>query len=54
MRMDRARAPHAVHTHPTEEHLLPLFVAAGAGGAAEPLFRGFQYGTVSLSAYAFQ
>lgn len=49
----RARAPHAAHTHPTEEHLLPLFVAAGAGGAAEPLFRGFQYGTVSLSAYAF-
>lgn len=50
----RARAPHAVHTHPTEEHLLPLLVAAGAGGAAEPLYRGFQYGTVSLSAYAFQ
>lgn len=49
----RARAPHAAHTHPTEEHLLPLFVAAGAGEAAQPLYRGFQYGTVSLSAYAF-
>jgi 4,5-DOPA dioxygenase extradiol len=50
----RARAPHALHTHPTEEHLLPLFVAAGAGGTAETLYRGFSYGTVSLSAYAFQ
>jgi 4,5-DOPA dioxygenase extradiol len=50
----RARAPGATHAHPTEEHLLPLFVAAGAGGAAQALFRGFHYGTVSLSAYAFQ
>ena len=49
----RTRAPHAAHAHPTEEHLLPLFVAAGAGGAVETLFRGFSYGTVSLSAYAF-
>lgn len=50
----RAQAPHAAHTHPTEEHLLPLLVAAGVGGAAEPVYRGFSYGTVSLSAYAFQ
>lgn len=49
----RERAPQAVHAHPTDEHLMPLFVAMGAGGAAAPMFRGFSYGTVSLSSYAF-
>jgi 4,5-DOPA dioxygenase extradiol len=28
----RARAPHAMRNHPTDEHLLPLFVALGAAG----------------------
>ena len=28
----RARAPHAIDMHPTDEHLLPWYVAAGAGG----------------------
>ncbi len=28
----RARAPHAVRNHPTDEHLLPLYVALGAAG----------------------
>src|SRR5205085_2811702 len=28
----RGLAPHAEVAHPTDEHLLPLFVAAGAGG----------------------
>ena len=28
----RARAPFAQKNHPTEEHLLPLFAALGAGG----------------------
>jgi 4,5-DOPA dioxygenase extradiol len=28
----RARAPHAVHSHPTEEHFLPIFFALGAAG----------------------
>lgn len=49
----RELAPHAAHAHPSDEHLLPLFVALGAGGAGTPLFRGFSYGAVSLSAYAF-
>ncbi len=49
----RARAPHAAHAHPDEDHLMPLFVALGAGGDATPLFRGMSYGTISLSAYAF-
>lgn len=50
----RELAPKAVHAHPTEEHLLPLFVALGAGGPGTPLYRGFSYGTVSMSAYSFQ
>jgi 4,5-DOPA dioxygenase extradiol len=49
----RELAPHARHAHPSEEHLLPLFVAVGAGGAPTALFRGFSHGSVSLSAYAF-
>jgi len=49
----RELAPRARHAHPSEEHLLPLFVAAGAGDAASPVFRGFSYGSVSLSAYTF-
>jgi 4,5-DOPA dioxygenase extradiol len=31
----RTRAPHAMLMHPTDEHLLPFFVAAGAGLGAE-------------------
>lgn len=50
----RELAPHAAHAHPTEEHLLPLFVALGAGGFGTPLHRGFSYGTVSMASYAFQ
>ena len=49
----RTLAPQAAHAHPTEEHLMPLFVALGAGGRASPLYRGLSYGSVSLSAYAF-
>ena len=30
----RARAPEAARAHPTEEHLLPLYVALGAAGEA--------------------
>ncbi len=29
----RARAPYAVKNHPTDEHLLPIYVALGAAGA---------------------
>jgi 4,5-DOPA dioxygenase extradiol len=32
----RAQAPHGVLMHPTDEHLLPWFVAAGAGGREAP------------------
>lgn len=50
----RRLAPHAARAHPTDEHLLPLFVALGAGGGAgRPLYRGFGFGTLSLSSYEF-
>lgn len=52
----RQQAPYAVENHPTEEHLLPLFVALGAGGEAAEgtqLHQGFTYGAFSMAAYAF-
>ncbi|HEX8069971.1 MAG TPA: class III extradiol ring-cleavage dioxygenase [Pyrinomonadaceae bacterium] len=54
----RRRAPHAALAHPTEEHLLPLFVAAGAGAHAthargRTLHRGWTYGSLSMAAYSF-
>lgn len=42
--------------HPTPEHLLPLFVALGAGWAANRstrLHQSWSYGSLSMSAYAF-
>lgn len=52
----RTKAPHAVAQHPTEEHLLPLFVAMGAAGdgaKAERLHASNSYGVLRLDAYAF-
>ncbi|MGZ5158214.1 MAG: dioxygenase family protein [Caldimonas sp.] len=52
----RARAPHAVDMHPTDEHLLPWFVAAGAGGRAAPALRvhdSATMGSLGMDAYAF-
>lgn len=50
----RQRAPHAVRAHPHEDHLLPLFVAAGAGtAAARRLFDGTTYCSIGMDAYAF-
>ena len=52
----RSKAPHAVRNHPTEEHLLPLFVAAGAagtGGTAERLHSSYAYGVIGMDAYRF-
>lgn len=51
----RANAPHAVENHPTEEHLLPLFVAVGAAAAGprRQLHRSTQYGVLRMDAYAF-
>ncbi len=52
----RRRAPHAALMHPTDEHLLPWFVAAGAGGRADApvrLHAGATLGCLGMDAYAF-
>jgi len=52
----RALAPFAVRNHPTEEHLLPLFVAMGAAGEApiaERLHASYQYRVLAMDMYAF-
>lgn len=52
----RHLAPHAVRNHPTEEHLLPLFVALGAAGGEAPVHRlhaSNTYGVLRMDAYAF-
>ena len=52
----RKRAPHAVDMHPTDEHLLPWYVAAGAGGrdcAPVRLHASATLGSLGMDAYAF-
>jgi 4,5-DOPA dioxygenase extradiol len=52
----RAQAPFAVRNHPTEEHLLPLFVAMGAAGDApnaQRLHASFEHGVLAMDVYAF-
>jgi 4,5-DOPA dioxygenase extradiol len=49
-------APHSRRAHPTAEHLLPLFVAAGAAGPQSPvdvLDGGFTHGVLSMESYVF-
>ena len=52
----RRLAPSAPDMHPTDEHLLPWFVAAGAGGEATAplrLHEGVTYGCLGMDVYAF-
>lgn len=52
----RAQAPHAALMHPTDEHLLPFYVAAGAAGpaaSARRLHASLTYGCLGMDAYAF-
>jgi 4,5-DOPA dioxygenase extradiol len=52
----RSLAPHAALMHPTDEHLLPWYVAAGAGGRdATPLrlHDSHTYGALGMDAYGF-
>lgn len=54
----RRLAPHAAVAHPTDEHLLPLFVAMGAGSLdsaarGRGLHRGWTWGSLSMAAYGF-
>ena len=52
----RRHAPHAVLMHPTDEHLLPFFVAAGAAGATPQALRiheSLVFGDLAMDAFAF-
>lgn len=50
----RRLAPHAARNHPTEEHILPLFVALGAGGLhARMLHASLTFSVLRMDAYAF-
>jgi len=53
----REIAPFAAHNHPSEEHILPLMVAAGAAGGAASgrvLHASYTYGVLSMSAFEFE
>jgi 4,5-DOPA dioxygenase extradiol len=54
----REAAPESAMAHPSAEHFIPLFVAAGAGGfgpdkPGRALHRGFEYGSLSMASFAF-
>lgn len=55
----RRQAPHAVENHPEEEHLHPLFVAAGVAaaiankGRATRVHASSEFGVLAMDAYAF-
>ncbi|MDT5293354.1 MAG: dioxygenase extradiol [Acidobacteriota bacterium] len=54
----RRLAPYAAVAHPTDEHLLPLFVAMGAGSEGDltrgkSLHRGWTLGSLSMASYSF-
>jgi len=52
----RTLAPHAVQNHPTDEHLLPLFVALGAAGEiskAKRLNSVMTYGMLAMDMWLF-
>jgi 4,5-DOPA dioxygenase extradiol len=50
----RRLAPSAARNHPTEEHLLPLFVAMGAGdGAGRHLHASSTHGILRMDVFAF-
>ena len=58
----RQQAPFAAQMHPTDEHLLPFFVAAGAGqgmnktpsvSAGLRIHASLTYGCLGMDAYAF-
>ena len=52
----RAQAPHAVDMHPSDEHLLPWYIAAGVGGrecVPLRLHQSVSYGALGMDIYAF-
>jgi 4,5-DOPA dioxygenase extradiol len=50
----RTRAPEAAWAHPSEEHLVPLFVAYGAGGGTVTrLHSSATFGSLRMDSYRF-
>ena len=52
----RERAPEAARNHPSEEHFLPIFAAAGAGDpdvAGRRIHRSHTFGVLAMDAYRF-
>lgn len=49
----RRQAPHAARNHPTDEHLLPLYFARGAGGDFSIAHQGFTMGALGMDIYRF-
>ena len=52
----RERGPDAARNHPSEEHFLPIFVAAGAGDpgvAGRRIHRSHTFGILAMDAYRF-
>jgi 4,5-DOPA dioxygenase extradiol len=51
----RALAPYAVENHPTDEHLMPLFISLGAadGSAGHRVHSSARGGVISMDTYAF-
>ncbi|AIG05747.1 catalytic LigB subunit of aromatic ring-opening dioxygenase [Pseudomonas fluorescens] len=49
----RKQAPHAVRSHPSDEHLLPLYFAYGAGGQFTVAHQGFTLGALGMDIYRF-
>nr|WP_298686978.1 class III extradiol ring-cleavage dioxygenase [uncultured Dongia sp.] len=56
----RAQAPNATAAHPSEDHIMPLFVALGAAAGKDAtapgkqLHRSFTFGSLSMSSYGWE
>jgi len=52
----RKHSPEGVQSHPTEDHLLPLFVAIGAAGKdamPQAFYRGIGSYVIAMDGYTF-
>ena len=49
----RQQAPYAVRSHPSDEHLLPLYFARSAGGQFSVAHQGFTLGALGMDIYRF-
>ena len=49
----RQQAPNAVRSHPSDEHLLPLYFARAAGGEFSIVHQGFTMGALGMDVYRF-